>query len=101
MGQPGTFSSGMGGMLGPVTYLTAKQGDGLTGANPQIRAVRMSHLEKAFIALRRRSASSGLGLVPSLRSKMTFSTIIVMSGRLRWPSERSHKRMKMLWVSSR
>ena len=36
MGQPGTFSSGMGGMFGSATYL-----------KPQMRAVRMSHLEKA------------------------------------------------------
>lgn len=90
MVQRGTFSSGMGGMLGSATYL-----------KPQMRAVRMSHVEKVFISLRRRPASSGLWRVPSLRSKITVSTIIVMSGRFRWPSERSHKRMKMLWVSSR
>lgn len=47
MGQPGTFSSGTGGMFGSATYL-----------KPQMRAVRMSHLEKAFISLRRRSANS-------------------------------------------
>lgn len=29
MEQPGTFSSGIGGMLGSETDLTAKQGDGL------------------------------------------------------------------------